>query len=201
MRGTWGRGRLLGDIGAMATPWPRHPPAPSPCPCPGWENTAQRLRRRVPLTFVGDTEARGVLLPRPGGVRLRQQGAEQEGSQRQPAATGSPRPRHRAAAVLPPSAARGERLGKCRGRPWGGTRELPCTQARFWKPPRPLPLPIPGAPRTSRPRSLPPVCPGGAGGRAGCSQVRTVRHFLSCSWMSCIAAALITTLLLCFQLF
>lgn len=99
--------------------------APSPCPCPGWENTARPPRRRLPLTFVGDTEARGVLLPGPGGVRLRQQGAEQEGSQRQPAPTGSPRPRHRATRELLPSAARGENWGNAGGGYGGGHGSCP----------------------------------------------------------------------------
>lgn len=85
-------------------------------------------------------------------------------------------------------------MGQCREQPWGGTWELPRTQAHFWKPPR-------CTQDLTASFSAPPRCRGGAGGRAGCCQVRTKRHFWPFSCMSCTAAALTPTLLLCFQLF
>lgn len=185
-------GGAQGGCWGTSEPWCHHGHVPLLLHHPAHAQAGKTPRRRVPLTFVGNTEARGVLLPGPGGVRLRQQGAEQEGSQRQPAPTGSPHPCHCTTAELLPSAERGENWGNAGSSHGGGQGSCPAPRHASESPPGCIQ-------DLTASFSAPPRCRGGAGGRAGCCQVRTKRHFWPFSCMSCTAAALTPTLMLCFQ--
>lgn len=144
-------GGAQGGCWGTSEPWCHRGHVPLLPHHPARAQAGKTPRRRVPLTFVGNTEAWGVLLPGPGGVRLRQQGAEQEGSQRQPAPTGSPHPCHCTTAELLPSAERGENWGNAGSSHGGGHGSCSAPRHASGSPP--------GAPRTSQPRLVPPWVP------------------------------------------
>lgn len=139
--GRWGTGGLLGDIRAMAPPWPCLPPGPVTLPVPrlGKHGPAPAETPSPYLCRRHGGAGRAASRPRrcPAAAAGRRAGGQPAAACAHGEPPSSPSRHHGAAAF----SCEGRKLGKCRGWPWGGTRELSHSQAHFWKLPQVHPGP------------------------------------------------------------